>query len=68
VEARNELTAALFLYGDRARSQGDLSRAEVLYQESLDIAQADQNRELMVSPLDNLGRFAVYRDDKASHK
>ena len=63
VEDRFELTAALFLYGDRARAQGDLSRAEVLYQESLDIAQADQNRELMISPLGNLGRLAVYRDD-----
>jgi len=63
VEARNELTAALFLYGDRARAQGDLSRAEVLYQESLDIAQADQNRELMTSPLGSLGRLAVYRED-----
>jgi predicted ATPase/DNA-binding CsgD family transcriptional regulator len=63
VNARFKLTAALFLYGDRARAQGDLSRAETLYQESLTIAQADQNRELMTSPLGNLGRLAVYRDD-----
>jgi len=55
VNARFKLTAALFLYGDRARAQGDLSRAETLYQESLTIAQADQNRELMTSPLGNLG-------------
>jgi len=63
VEARFRLTAALLLYGDRARAQGDLSRAEVLYQECFDIAQADQNRELMASPLGNLGRLAMYRDD-----
>jgi tetratricopeptide (TPR) repeat protein len=63
VEARFELTAALFLYGDRARMQGDLARAEGLYQESLAIAQADQNRELMISPLGNLGRLATYRGD-----
>src|SRR5215472_11692954 len=37
VEARFELAAALFLYGDRARMQGDLTRAERLYQESLAI-------------------------------
>jgi len=63
LEARFELTAALFLYGDRARVQGDLGRAERLYQESHDIALADQNRELMISPLGNLGRLAVYRGD-----
>ena len=62
-DARSVLTTALFLYGNRARAQGDLSRAEVLYQESLDIAQADQNREMMISPLGNLGRLAMYRDD-----
>ncbi len=61
-DARSVLTTALFLYGNRARAQGDLSRAEVLYQESLDIAQADQNREWMISPLGNLGRLAMYRD------
>jgi tetratricopeptide (TPR) repeat protein len=65
VEARFELTAALFLYGDRARIQGDLARAEELYQESLAIAQADQNRELMISPLGNLGRLAIYRGNYA---
>jgi tetratricopeptide (TPR) repeat protein len=59
VEARFELTATLFLYGDRARMQGDLARAEGLYQESLAIAQADQNGELMISPLGNLGRLAI---------
>jgi predicted ATPase/DNA-binding SARP family transcriptional activator len=63
MEARSELTAALFLYGDRARVQGDLTRSEVLYKESLEFAQADQNRELMISPLGNLGRLAVYRGD-----
>ncbi len=63
MEARFELTAALFLYGDRARMQGDLARAEELYQESLAFAQADQNRELMISPLGNLGRLATYRGD-----
>ncbi len=63
VEAHFELTAALFLYGDRARMQGDLARAEKLYQESFAIAQADQNRELMISPLGNLGRLASYQGD-----
>jgi predicted ATPase/tetratricopeptide (TPR) repeat protein len=63
VEARFRLTAALYLYGDRARAHGDLSRAEALYQECLDIAQADQNYELMVFPLGNLGRLAMYRAD-----
>jgi tetratricopeptide (TPR) repeat protein len=53
----------LFLYGDRARMQGDLTRAERLYQESLAIAQGDQNRELMISPLGNLGRLATYQGD-----
>ena len=60
---RFQLTAALFLYGDRARAQGDFKRAETLYQESLSIAQADQNRVLMTSHLGNLGRLAVYRED-----
>jgi len=63
VEAHFELTAALFLYGDRARMQGDLARAEELYQESLAISQAEQNRELMISPLGNLGRLATYQGD-----
>ncbi len=63
VEARFELTVTLFLYGDRARIQGDLARAEELYQESLAIARADQNRELMISPLGNLGRLAMYQSD-----
>ena len=63
VEARFELTVALFLYGDRARMQGDLARAEGLYRESLAIAQAEQNRELMISPLGNLGRLATYQGD-----
>jgi predicted ATPase/class 3 adenylate cyclase len=63
VDDRFRLTVALYLYGDRTRAQGDLSRAEVLYQECLDIAQADQNLELMVLPLGNLGRLAMYRDD-----
>jgi predicted ATPase/DNA-binding NarL/FixJ family response regulator/DNA-binding XRE family transcriptional regulator len=63
VDDRFRLTAALYLYGDRARAQGDLSRAEGLYQECLDIAQADQNHELMVGPLGNLGRLAMCRDD-----
>jgi predicted ATPase/transcriptional regulator with XRE-family HTH domain/tetratricopeptide (TPR) repeat protein len=63
VEAPLRLTAALYLYGDRARAQGDLSRAEALYQECLDIAQVDQNYELMVLPLGNLGRLAMYRAD-----
>lgn len=63
VDARFELTGALFLYGDRARAHGDLKRAEALYQESLNIAQADQNLELMTSLLGNLGRLAVYRGD-----
>ncbi len=63
MDARFQLTAALFLYGDRARAQGDLKRAETLYQESLSIAQADQNRVLMTSHLGNLGRLAVYRED-----
>lgn len=43
--------------------QGDLARAEGLYQESLVIARADQNRELMISPLGNLGRLATYQGD-----
>ena len=47
VDARFQLTGALLLYGDRARAQGDLKRAEALYQESLAIAQADQNLEVM---------------------
>src|SRR6266516_5863919 len=63
VEAHCELTTALFLYGDRAGVQGELSRAEVLYQESLAIAQANQNRELMISPLGNIGRLATYDGD-----
>jgi len=63
VKARFELTVALFLYGDRARMQGDLALAEGLYQESLAIADADQNRELMISPLGNLGRLATYQGD-----
>lgn len=63
VEARFELTVALFLYGDRARIQGDPARAEGLYQESLAIARADQNRELTISPLGNLGRLAMYQGD-----
>lgn len=63
VNERFQLTAALFLYGDRAMAQGDLHRAEALYQESLSIAQADQNHVLMTSHLGNLGRLAVYRED-----
>jgi predicted ATPase len=63
VNERFQLTAALFLYGDRARAQGDLNRAEALYQESLAIAQADQNRVMMTSHLGNLGRLAVYQED-----
>jgi tetratricopeptide (TPR) repeat protein len=62
-EARFELTAALFLYCDRPRMQGNLARAEGLYQESLALARADQNRELMISPLGNLGRLAIYQGD-----
>jgi tetratricopeptide (TPR) repeat protein len=63
VEARFELTVTLFLCGDRARLQGDLARAEGLYQESLAIAQADQNRELIISPLGNIGRLAMNQGD-----
>jgi predicted ATPase/DNA-binding SARP family transcriptional activator/DNA-binding NarL/FixJ family response regulator len=63
VDARFELTGALLLYGDRARAHGDLKRAEALYQESLTIAQADQNREVMASLLGNLGRLAIHRGD-----
>jgi predicted ATPase/DNA-binding SARP family transcriptional activator/DNA-binding CsgD family transcriptional regulator len=63
VDARFDLTTVLFLYGDRARAHGDLTRAEALYQESLAIAQAVQNRVLTPTPLGNLGRLAVYRED-----
>jgi predicted ATPase/DNA-binding SARP family transcriptional activator len=58
-----ELAGALFFYGYRVCMQGDLSRAEALYQESLEIAQANQDRGLMLNPLGNLGRLAVYRGD-----
>ena len=51
---------ALFLYGDRALSQGDLARAEQLYRRAW---HARRRRSWSVaSPLGNLGRLAIHRE------
>ncbi|MBC7813120.1 MAG: helix-turn-helix domain-containing protein, partial [Burkholderiales bacterium] len=57
------LSTALFLYGDRARVQGDLDRAQSLYEESLIIARAEQDFQMMTAPLAKLGRLAALKGD-----
>lgn len=56
----------LFLFGDRARTQGDLERAEALYHEGLTIAQAEQHQLLTGAMLERLGRLAAIRGDYTS--
>ncbi|MBL8161163.1 MAG: helix-turn-helix domain-containing protein [Anaerolineae bacterium] len=57
------LATALFLYGDRARVQGDLERAQRLYDESFAISKTNQDRMLIGASLVRLGRLAALKGD-----
>ena len=57
------VATTLFLFGDRARTQGDLERAEALYHEGLTIAQAEQDLMLAGAMLERLGRLAAIKGD-----
>ena len=59
------LGTALLLYGDRARVQGDLIRAQALYQEGLQIAQADEDPVQIMVQRARLGRLAALRGEYA---
>jgi tetratricopeptide (TPR) repeat protein len=57
------LATALFLYGDRARVQGDLERAQLLYDESFAISKTNQDQMLIGASLVRLGRLAALKGD-----
>lgn len=63
VDDRMRLATALFLYGGRARLQGDLARARSLYDASLEMASEDQNLMLMSWVQQGSGRLAALEGD-----
>ncbi len=57
------LSTALFLFGDRARVQGDLNRAQILYDEALLFTRAEQDWQLLTAILGRLARLAALKGD-----
>ncbi|MBC8159681.1 MAG: helix-turn-helix domain-containing protein, partial [Roseiflexaceae bacterium] len=57
------LSTALFLYGDRARVEGDLTRAQSLYDEGLRITRGQQDWELLIAIVGRQGRLAALKGE-----
>ena len=57
------LATAIMLYGDRARVQGHLDRAQALYDEVLLITSEEQDWLLIIAVLGRLGRLAALKGD-----